>query len=101
MPKREAVGKVKSDKMNKTRVVEIPRMVRHAKYGKIVRKRTICYVHDENNESGQGDTVKIIEAPPTSKKKRWNLVEVIEKSREVDLQAMRAAKAAAESETGE
>ncbi|MEM7453897.1 MAG: 30S ribosomal protein S17 [Planctomycetota bacterium] len=92
MPKREAVGVVKSDKMNKTRVVEIPRMVRHPKYGKIVRKRTICYVHDENNESGQGDTVRIIEAAPMSKKKRWNLVEVVEKSREVDLQAMRAAK---------
>ena len=99
MPKREAVGIVTSDKMNKTRIVEIPRMVRHPKYGKIVRKRTICYVHDENNESGQGDTVKIIESAPMSKKKRWNLLEVIEKSREVDLQAMRAAKKEEEAAT--
>ena len=49
MPKRVAIGKVKSDKMQKTRVVEIPRKVRHPKYGKFVRQRTICYVHDENN----------------------------------------------------
>ena len=70
MPKRVAIGKVKSDKMQKTRVVEIPRKVRHPKYGKFVRQRTICYVHDENNESSKGDTVKIIEAAPTSKKKR-------------------------------
>ena len=92
MPKREAIGRVKSDKMDKTRVVEIPRLVRHPKYGKFVRKRTTCYVHDENNESAQGDTVKIIEAKPTSKKKRWTLVEVVEKSREVDVAAMRAAR---------
>ena len=81
-----------SDKMAKTRVVEIPRKVRHPKYGKYVRKRTICYVHDENNESAQGDTVKIVESAPLSKKKRWMLVEVVEKSREVDVAAMRAAR---------
>ena len=81
-----------SDKMAKTRVVEIPRKVRHPKYGKYVRQRTICYVHDENNESAQGDTVKIIESAPLSKKKRWMLVEVVEKSREVDVAAMRAAR---------
>ena len=61
MPKREAIGRVKSDKMDKTRVVEIPRLVRHPKYGKFIRQRTTCYVHDENNESGVGDTVKIID----------------------------------------
>ena len=48
MPKRQVIGRVTSDKMQKTRVVEIPRLVRHPKYGKFVRKRTICYVHDEN-----------------------------------------------------
>ena len=104
MPKREAVGRVKSDKMDKTRVVEIPRLVRHPKYGKFVRKRTTCYVHDENNESSHGDTVKIVESAPTSKKKRWTLVEVVEKSREVDVAAMRAARkseeAAAENKEG-
>jgi len=92
MPKRVAVGRVTSDKMAKTRVVEIPRKVRHPKYGKYVRKRTICYVHDENNESAHGDTVKIVESAPLSKKKRWMLVEVVEKSREVDVAAMRAAR---------
>jgi small subunit ribosomal protein S17 len=94
MPKREAIGRVKSDKMNKTRVVEIPRLVRHPKYGKFIRKRTICYVHDENNESAFGDTVKIIESAPLSKKKRWRLVEVVQKNQEVDLAAMRAARKA-------
>lgn len=99
MPKRVAVGRVTSDKMQKTRVVEIPRKVRHPKYGKFVRQRTICYVHDEENESSLGDTVKIIEAAPTSKKKRWALVEVIERSREVDVAAMRAARKLADQET--
>ena len=96
MPKRQAIGRVTSDKMDKTRVVEIPRLVRHPKYGKFVRKRTICYVHDENNESGQGDTVEIIESKPISKKKRWQLVRVIEKNTEVDLAALRAARKQAE-----
>ncbi len=99
MPKREAIGIVKSDKMDKTRVVEIPRMVKHPKYGKIIRKRTVCYVHDEENVSGKGDRVKIIESRPLSKKKRWNLMEVVEKSREVDVAAMRAARKLADSET--
>ena len=98
MPKRQAVGRVTSDKMDKTRVVEIPRLVKHPKYGKFVRKRTICYVHDENNESGFGDTVEIIESRPLSKKKRWQLVKVIEKNTEVDLAALRAARKQAEAE---
>ena len=101
MPKREAIGRVKSDKMNKTRVVEIPRLVRHPKYGKFIRKRTTCYVHDENNESSYGDKVKIIESAPLSKKKRWTLVEVMEKSREVDVAAMRAARKAEEAAAAE
>ena len=101
MPKRVLVGKVTSDKMDKTRVVEIPRKVRHPKYGKYVRSRTVCYVHDENNESSHGDTIKIIEAAPTSKKKRWNLVEVVEKSREVDVAAMRAARKLSEAQQAE
>jgi len=91
MPKKVAVGVVKSDKMAKTRVVEIPRIVKHVKYGKYVRSKTTCYVHDENNEAGEGDTVEIIEAAPRSKKKRWDLVRVIEKSTAVDVAALRAA----------
>ena len=92
MPKRMLTGRVKSDKMSKTRVVEIARLVKHPKYGKFYRDRTTCYVHDENDESGEGDTVQIIESSPTSKKKRWTLVKVVEKSSEVDVAAMRAAR---------
>ena len=98
MPKRVAVGIVKSDKMSKTRVVEIPRKVRHPKYGKYIRARTLCYVHDEQNESGEGDTVEIVESRPMSRKKRWELVKVVEKSRAVDVAKLRAAKKAAEAE---
>lgn len=96
MPKRVLTGRVKSDKMDKTRVVQIARLVRHPKYGKIYRDRTTCYVHDENNESKEGDTVQIVEDRPTSKKKRWTLVKVVEKSKEVDVVAMRAARRQAE-----
>lgn len=92
MPKRVLTGRVKSDKMDKTRVVQIARQVRHPKYGKIYKDRTTCYVHDENNESKEGDTVQIIEDKPSSKKKRWTLVKVVEKSNEVDVVAMRAAR---------
>ena len=93
MPKRVATGIVTSDSMDKTRRVEIRRLVAHPKYGKYVRQRTVCYVHDENNESGLGDQVEIIEAPPKSKTKRWQLVRVVEKSREVDVAALKAARA--------
>lgn len=92
MPKRVLTGRVKSDKMNKTRVVQIARLVRHPKYGKIYRDRTTCYVHDEGNESKEGDTVQIIESAPLSKKKRWTLVKVVEKSNAVDVTAMKAAR---------
>jgi small subunit ribosomal protein S17 len=71
--------------------VEIARKVKHAKYGKIIRKRTVCYIHDEQEESGVGDTVEIVESRPLSKLKRWNLVRVVEKSRLVDVAALRAA----------
>lgn len=85
MPKRVAVGVVTGDKMAKTRRVELPRLVRHAKYGKIIRRRTICYVHDEKNESAAGDTVEIVESRPLSRSKRWELVRVVAKSRAADL----------------
>lgn len=81
MPKRVAEGIVTSDKMAKTRIVEIPRLVKHPKYGKYLRQRTICYVHDESEQSSQGDTVEIIESRPRSLKKRWELVRVIRQSR--------------------
>ena len=91
MPKRVLVGLVTSDKMNKSRRVEIDRLVKHPKYGKYMRRRTVCHVHDENNASHQGDTVEIIEAPPRSKLKRWDLVRVVTKCQQVDIAAMRAA----------
>ena len=96
MPKKVAVGVVTSDKMDKTRRVEINRSVKHPKYKKYVSRRTVCHVHDENNESGVGDRVEIIESEPLSKLKRWRLVRVIEKSTEVDLVALRAARKEAE-----
>ncbi len=93
MPKRVATGVVTSDKMSKTRVVEIPRLVKHPTYGKYVRRRTVCYVHDENNESAAGDTVEIVESRPRSQKKRWELVKVVQKTSEVDVAALKAASA--------
>ena len=80
MPKRLEVGVVKTDKMAKTRRVEIPRLIRHKLYGKTLRRRTICYVHDENNESHVGDTVEIMETRPLSKQKCWRLVRILTKA---------------------
>src|SRR5579862_8714963 len=74
------VGVVTSDKMNKTRRVEIPRLVKHARYGKYIKRRTICKVHDENNESHAGDTVEIMETRPLSKTKNWRLVRIVVKA---------------------
>ena len=90
MPRTVAVGVVTSDKMMKTRRVEIPRMVKHPKYGKYIRGKTICYVHDENDESAEGDTVEIVESRPQSKTKRWDLKRVVAKSQIVDVVALRA-----------
>jgi small subunit ribosomal protein S17 len=73
-------GVVTSDKMAKTRRVEVQRLVRHPKYGKFVKQRTVCYVHDEKNESHLGDTVEIIESRPLSKTKRWELVKIVKKA---------------------
>lgn len=98
MPKKQLIGVVTSDKCAKSRRVEIDRMVRHKKYGKIIHRRTVCHVHDEQNQSGVGDTVEIVECPPKSKLKRWELVRVVAKSSAVDIAAMRAAAKQAEAE---
>jgi small subunit ribosomal protein S17 len=95
MPKRVAIGVVVKDRTDKTRRVEIPRLVRHPKYGKILRRKTVCHVHDELNQSHAGDTVEIRECPPRSRLKRWELVRVVAKSQAVDLAALRAAAKAA------
>jgi len=91
MPKRVVIGVVKSDKMKKTRRVEISRLVKYPKYGKYVKRRTVCYVHDENEESATGDTVEIVESRPMSRLKRWQLVKIVSKGNIIDVAALRAA----------
>ena len=80
-PKRQRtlVGKVVSNKMDKTITVNVERKVKHPLYGKFVKKSTKFHAHDEKNECSIGDTVKIMESRPLSKTKRWRLVEVVEK----------------------
>ncbi|MDI1353039.1 MAG: 30S ribosomal protein S17 [bacterium] len=74
---RTMVGKVVSDKMDKTIVVMIERTVKHPKYGKIMKRRTKIHAHDENQVCKIGNTVKVRESRPLSKTKTWVLVEVI------------------------
>ena len=73
------VGKVVSDKMEKTIVVLVEDNVKHPLYGKIVKKSIKFKAHDENNEAGIGDTVEIMETRPLSKDKNWRLVKIVEK----------------------
>jgi small subunit ribosomal protein S17 len=75
------IGIVTSDKMDKSITVSIERRVKHPIYGKFVKKTTSFHAHDEKNECGVGDTVKIMETRPLSKTKRWRLVEVVEKAK--------------------
>jgi small subunit ribosomal protein S17 len=77
--RKEKVGLVVSNKMDKSIVVEIERKVKHPKYGKFVKKSSRFVAHDEKNECSEGDKVKIAETRPLSKNKCWRLVEVIEK----------------------
>ena len=74
-------GKVVSDKMDKTIVVAIETGYKHPLYGKIMNRTLKVKAHDENNECGIGDTVKIMETRPLSKDKRWRLVEIVEKAK--------------------
>ena len=75
------IGKVVSNKMDKTIVVAVENHVKHPLYGEIVKKTYKLKAHDENNECGIGDTVKVMETRPLSKDKRWRLVNIIEKAR--------------------
>ena len=75
--RRTLVGVVTRDKMDKTRRVEVARLVKHARYGKYIKRRTVCYVHDEKNETRNGDTVEIMETRPLSKTKHWRLMRVV------------------------
>lgn len=96
MPKRVETGTVTSAASSKTRRVEIPRVVRHPKYGRILHRRTVCHVHDEQDESQPGDLVEIVECRPRSRLKRWELVRVVQKSRAVDLASLRSGARATE-----
>ena len=84
MPRRILVGVVTSDKAAKTRRVEIERLVRHPRYSKIIRKKTVCHVHDEDNVSKMGDKVEIEECRPLSKMKRWTWIRIVEKNKLVE-----------------
>jgi small subunit ribosomal protein S17 len=79
--RKERIGVVVSDKMDKTIVVAEKRKVKHPIYGKFVNKTTKYYVHDETNTCNIGDTVRIMETRPLSKNKRWRLVEIIERAK--------------------
>jgi small subunit ribosomal protein S17 len=80
----EVVGVVVSDKMNKTISVQVYALVRHARYGKFIRQSSVFKAHDEKNEAKAGDKVRIFETRPYSKTKRWNLVEIVEKKKQVE-----------------
>ena len=91
--RRTMVGVVTRDKMDKTRRVEIPRLVKHPMYGKYIKRRTVCYVHDDKNESHIGDTVEIMETRPLSKLKNWRLLRIVTKAPAKTLAAVEPAKA--------
>jgi small subunit ribosomal protein S17 len=79
--RKERIGIVTSDKMQKSIVVSVERKVKHPKYGKFVKKTTKFVAHDENDDCHIGDTVKIMETRPLSKSKNWRLVEIIERAK--------------------
>lgn len=79
--RKERVGIVTSDKMDKSIVVSVERKVKHPKYGKFLKKTTKFVAHDQKNECGIGDTVRIMETRPLSKTKNWRLIEIVEKAK--------------------
>ncbi len=79
--KKQRIGVVSSNKMDKTITVSVERKLRHPIYGKFVKKTKKFVAHDEKNECNEGDLVKIIESRPLSKRKRWRLVEIIERAK--------------------
>lgn len=79
--RKERIGKVVSNKMDKSCVITVERRVKHEKYGKFMHKTTKLMVHDETNQVGIGDTIRVMETRPLSKNKRWRLVEILEKAK--------------------
>ncbi|MCB9194633.1 MAG: 30S ribosomal protein S17 [Flavobacteriales bacterium] len=79
--RKERIGVVASNKMDKSIVVSVERKEKHAKYGKFVKKTSKFVAHDEKNECNEGDTVRIMETRPLSKNKCWRLVEIVERAK--------------------
>ena len=79
--RKERVGLVVSDKMDKTIVVQVERRMKHPMYGKYVKKSSKFAAHDENNDCNMGDTVRIMETRPLSKSKCWRLIEIVERAK--------------------
>jgi len=79
--RKEKVGMVTSDKMDKTIVVSVERRIKHAKYGKFIKRTSKFFAHDEKDEAQTGDLVRIEETRPLSKNKCWRLVEIVEKAK--------------------
>lgn len=79
--RKEKIGLVTSNKMDKTITVAVDRKVKHPMYGKFIKKTTRFNAHDETNDCGMGDTVKIMETRPLSKQKRWRVIEIIERAK--------------------
>lgn len=79
--RKERIGIVTSDKMNKSITVSIQRQVKHPIYGKFIKQTSKLMAHDEENEARAGDTVRVMETRPLSKNKRWRLVEIIERAK--------------------
>ena len=79
--RKEIIGLVTSDKMDKSIVVAVERKIKHPIYGKFVKKTSKFHAHDEKNESNVGDTVRLMETRPLSKTKCWRLVEIIERAK--------------------
>lgn len=89
--RRTLQGVVTRDKTAKTRRVEVSRRVQHPRYGKFIKQRTVCYAHDETNDSHLGDLVEIRESRPLSKSKRWVLVRVVTRAPSRQLAALEGA----------
>ncbi|WP_247232665.1 30S ribosomal protein S17 [Telluribacter sp. SYSU D00476] len=79
--RKERVGRVVSNKMEKSCVITVERKVKHPMYGKFMSKTSKLMVHDENNQAGIGDTIRVMETRPLSKNKRWRLVEILERAK--------------------
>lgn len=79
--RKERIGVVTSDKMDKSIVVSVERKVKHPKYGKFIKKTTKFVAHDEKNDCNEGDTVRIMETRPLSKLKNWRVIEIVERAK--------------------